>query len=58
MTTSSGPIKHWYRVYFHDGKTLDFETVNSLVAEMKAHAAHPGGFVKKVAFLKGKSNAR
>lgn len=52
------PIKHWFRIHFHDGKTLDFETVHPLVAEKKARAAHPGGFVKKVKLLKGKSDAR
>jgi hypothetical protein len=55
---TTGPTKHWFRVHFHDGKTLDFEAVHPLIAEKKARAAHPGGFVKKVKFLKGRSDAR
>ena len=42
------PIKYPFRVHFHDGKSFDFRAVNPLVAERKARAAHPGGFVKKV----------
>lgn len=42
-----------FRVFFHDGKTFDFEAGHPLIAEKKARAAHPGGFVKKVKILKG-----
>jgi len=55
---ATSQIKHLFRVHCHDGKTLDFETVHPLIAEKKDRAAHPGGFVKKVKFLKGKSDAR
>lgn len=52
MTESPEPEKHWFRVFFHDQKTLDYHVAHPLVAERKARAAHPGGFVKKIKRLK------
>jgi hypothetical protein len=41
-----------FRVHFHDGKTLDIAAANSLIAERKARAAHPGGYVKKIKLIR------
>lgn len=46
--TSAESEKHWFRVHFHDGKTLDYRVAHPLIAERKARGAHPGGFVKKI----------
>lgn len=51
--------KKWFRVHFHDGKSLEYFAGHPLIAEKKARAAHPGGFVKKVKLIREeKSNAR
>ncbi|KQY27208.1 hypothetical protein [Rhizobium sp. Root482] len=49
--------KHWFRVHFHDGKTLDYRVAHPLIAERKARGAHPGGFVKKIKRLKENPDA-
>ncbi|MDX0506356.1 hypothetical protein GOC90_27645 [Sinorhizobium medicae] len=46
-----------FRVHFHDGKTFDISTGNSLIAEKKARAAHLGGYVKKVKLIRETPNA-
>lgn len=38
----------------HDGKTLDIAAANSLLAEKKARARHPGGYLKKVKLIREK----
>ncbi|MDX1090361.1 hypothetical protein GOL89_25085 [Sinorhizobium medicae] len=48
MTNNTFPC---FRVHFHDGKTFDIAAANSLIAESKARAAHPGGFVKKIKLI-------
>ncbi|MFT2213110.1 hypothetical protein ACLJYM_14600 [Rhizobium giardinii] len=50
--SESTPDKRWFRVHFHDGKTFDFCAGHPLIAEKKARAAHPGGFVKKVKLIR------
>lgn len=45
-----------FRVHFHDGKTLDIPAAHSLIAEKKARAAHPGGYVKKVKLIREKKH--
>lgn len=54
---TADPEKHWFRVHFHDGKTLDFRVAHPLIAERKARGAHPGGFVKKIKRLKENPDA-
>ncbi|MDX0213117.1 hypothetical protein GOC35_15855 [Sinorhizobium meliloti] len=51
MTNTTPPR---FRVHFHDGKTFDITAANSLIAERKARAAHPGGYVKKVKLIREK----
>ncbi|MDX0058057.1 hypothetical protein GOC19_16620 [Sinorhizobium meliloti] len=46
-----------FRVHFHDGKTFDIAAGNSLIAEKRARARHPGGYVKKVKLVREKQNA-
>lgn len=46
-----------FRVHFHDGKTFDIAAGNSLIAEKRARARHPGGYVKKVKLIREKSDA-
>lgn len=48
------PAKSRFRVHFHDGKTLDITAANSLIAERKARASHPGGYVKKIKLVRQK----
>lgn len=51
MTNTMLPL---FRVHFHDGKTFDITAANSPIAERKARAAHPGGYVKKVKLVREK----
>ncbi|MCM5689167.1 hypothetical protein [Sinorhizobium meliloti] len=46
-----------FRVHFHDGKTFDIVAANSLIAEKRARARHPGGYVKKVKLIREKQHA-
>ena len=41
-----------FRVHFHDGTSIDIQAGNSLVAEARARKERPGGFVKKIKFLR------
>lgn len=53
MTQTETPS---FRVHFHDGKTFDITAANSLIAERKARARHPGGYVKKIKLIREKKD--
>lgn len=54
MDTTSSALPS-FRVHFHDGKTSDIAAANSLIAEKKARARHPGGYVKKVKLIRNRN---
>ena len=41
-----------YRVTFHDGRSITLVEASARRAEARAKRQHPGGFVRKVTFLR------
>ncbi|HEV7251469.1 MAG TPA: hypothetical protein VGN93_31210 [Shinella sp.] len=52
MTVATAPRLALYRVTFHDGRAISLNAANSPSAEAAAKRQHPGGFVRKVTFLR------